>query len=321
MGNLQGAEFAVYRQEQQNVGRFWYRFPTGESGADVLDRVKSWWYESVLGVNLRVGFAEIDGMVVVTHGLTLRFILMQLFGWSPTTFHSVWNAQNCDVYVLTKDLSKPGNSPYVLDATLGDVPRSSIDVLVEMKGWDEPRLLKLENYLSVPPPRTTRVRLIKRMLAQQYNLDTKDMGNLVFMPFVHGDVIKGRSTSGVLSRASSMSLSRHNTSQHKSCSDPTVPENASHSSTDESDDDGDDNGEGDEDGGESDNNAGDESDDDDGDDQYNDNLEMARRLSVAKSQSSSNADGSAQFDRRNSARASNVEVSGRFPCVNLSDFS
>lgn len=311
MGNLQGSEFAVYRQEQQKVGRFWYRFPTGESGADVLDRVKSWWYESVLGVNLRVGFPAIDGMVVVTHGLTLRFILMQLFGWSPTTFHSVWNAQNCDVYVLTKDLSKPGNSPYVLDATLGDVPRSSIDVLVEVQGYDEPRLLKLENYLSVPPPRTTRVRLIKRMLAQQYNLDTRDMGHLVFMPFVQGGVIKGRSTSGVLSRASTMSVSRHNNpSRPSSDSDPAVPEHASNISyTDESDNDDDDSG-----GGES---------DDVGDDQYSDNLEMARRPSFAKKQSNSNDnDGGAKFGRRNSAQANNnVEVSGRFPCLKLSDFS
>lgn len=61
-GNLQGDEFIKYREEQTKViwagrtffpkllrlfvasifqiGRFWYRFPTGESGADVYDRVK-----------------------------------------------------------------------------------------------------------------------------------------------------------------------------------------------------------------------------------------------------------------------------------------
>lgn len=33
-----------------------------------------------------------DVVVVVTHGLTMRLILMQLFGWSPNTFHTVWNA-------------------------------------------------------------------------------------------------------------------------------------------------------------------------------------------------------------------------------------
>ena len=33
-GNLQSDEFKKYREEQKRVGRFWYRFPTGESGAD-----------------------------------------------------------------------------------------------------------------------------------------------------------------------------------------------------------------------------------------------------------------------------------------------
>ena len=37
-GNLQGDEFKSFRAEQQRVGRFFYRFPTGESGADVYGR-------------------------------------------------------------------------------------------------------------------------------------------------------------------------------------------------------------------------------------------------------------------------------------------
>ena len=97
-GNVQTEDFQLQRQEQQKIGRFWYRFATGESGADVYDRVKSWWFESVLNVNTRIGYEPIDAMVVVTHGLTMRFVLMQLFSWSPTTLHSVWNASNCDIY-------------------------------------------------------------------------------------------------------------------------------------------------------------------------------------------------------------------------------
>jgi len=213
MGNLQGTEFAEYRKQQRRVGRFWFRFPTGESGADVLDRVKSWWFESILTVNRRLGFDPIDAVVVVTHGLTMRFILMQLFGWSPTTFHSVWNAGNCDVYVLQKDESKPGVSPYVLDSEHGDTPRSTIDVMVEFGSTGEHRILKLEDYLSVPPPRTTRIRLVKKMLAEQYGLDAHDMHHLVFMPFVEGRVIKGRSTSG------KFSASEHGSSEHGSVND------------------------------------------------------------------------------------------------------
>ena len=31
-----------------------------------------------------------SSIIVVTHGLTMRLILMQLFHWSPNTFHTVW---------------------------------------------------------------------------------------------------------------------------------------------------------------------------------------------------------------------------------------
>ena len=34
---------------------------------------------------------QAKAVVVVTHGLTMRLILMQLFHWSPNTFHTVWS--------------------------------------------------------------------------------------------------------------------------------------------------------------------------------------------------------------------------------------
>ena len=195
-GNIQGDDFQNFRKEQNKVGRFWYRFPTGESGADVYDRVKSWWYDSVLNVNERLGYEPVDAMVVVTHGLTMRFVLMQLYGWSPTTFHSVWNADNCDVYVLKKDLSKPGMSPYVLDEESGNMPKSSIDLMVEFKS--KPGMkheFKLADYLKIPPPRTTQLELVKEKLVQQYGLDKKDISKVMFMPFIDGVITQGQSSS------------------------------------------------------------------------------------------------------------------------------
>lgn len=223
-GNLQGDDFENFREEQKKVGRFWYRFPTGESGSDVSDRVQSWWHDSVLNVNERVGYAPIDALVVVTHGLTMRFVLMQLYGWSPTTFHSVWNAENCDIYVLKKDLTKPGLSPYVLDETLGgNMPKSSIDLMVEfhsstsaeedaeLKEDDEDdhrptqklhqKQFKLSDYLSIPPPRTTQLNLVKKKLVEQYPEDIGSVDrikSIIFMPFIDGQLMQGRSTSGLL---------------------------------------------------------------------------------------------------------------------------
>jgi broad specificity phosphatase PhoE len=199
-GNLQGDEFQAFREMQRKVGRFWYRFPTGESGADVYDRVKSWWFESVLCVNDRVGYDPVDALVVATHGLTMRFVLMQLYSWSPTTFHSVWNADNCNVYVLRKDLQKPGMSPYVLEDRYGDMPRSSIDLMVELKNGEK-SIYKLEDYLGIPPPRTTRLELVKEKLEEQHptTICKEDIVGVTFMPIVDvkdEQIGQGTSSSG-----------------------------------------------------------------------------------------------------------------------------
>jgi hypothetical protein len=175
-----GDDFKSFRNLQSCVGRFWFRFPTGESGADVYDRVRSWWSDAVMNVNLRPGYDTVDGLVVVTHGLTMRFVLMQLYGWSPTTFQSVWNAGNCHVYVLRKDLSLHGASPYRLDSEVGDMPHSSIDLMVVLKSGEK-RLVTLSDYLSVPAPRTIQKDIVKKMLAEQHSdLKAEDIDDIDF---------------------------------------------------------------------------------------------------------------------------------------------
>jgi broad specificity phosphatase PhoE len=223
-GNMQSADFKAYREEQKYVGRFWYRFPTGESGADgvlvchyvtaecilivsssftfpfpplvhsVFDRVKSWWEDSLLMTNERWGYERINAAVVFSHGLTMRCCLMQLYSWSPTTFHTVYNVANCGIYILRMDLSIPGASPYVLDGINGDVPESSIDVLTTFQCYgtsDEgpkmaQKIFKLRDYLNIPPPRMTRIDIVKEKLVEQYPDEIQrieDIESIRFMPF------------------------------------------------------------------------------------------------------------------------------------------
>ncbi|MCA9717322.1 MAG: histidine phosphatase family protein, partial [Myxococcales bacterium] len=179
-GNLQGDDFARFRREQQRVGRFWYRFPTGESGADVYSRTRAWWDGDVLRLNTRPGVPPVDALIVVTHGLTMRLILMQLFGWSPNTFGTVWNADHCDCYVLRRDDASPGVSPYRLDDELGDAPRSSINLGVTFNDGAPPQTLLLHDYLSVPAPRTTNAELVKLLLAAQHGLDATTIDQIDF---------------------------------------------------------------------------------------------------------------------------------------------
>jgi hypothetical protein len=145
----------------------------------------------------------------VTHGLTMRLILMHLAGWSPNTFHSIWNADNCSMYVLQRDLTLVGGTPYALSAD-SDTIRSSLMVhvkfaegmaetvrqLVEQFGQCEPPrakpsdeedssspacFLELDRFLDLPPPRTRQGELAKRMLAQQYGVAAETIQEVDFL--------------------------------------------------------------------------------------------------------------------------------------------
>lgn len=76
--------------DRDAVGRFWYRVPGGESGADVFDRVTSF---------LQTLYREIDSMrptnevlenvVIVSHGLAIRLFCMRYLHWTTEEFEQV----------------------------------------------------------------------------------------------------------------------------------------------------------------------------------------------------------------------------------------
>ena len=115
-----------------------------------------------------------DSIVVVTHGLTMRIILMMIRGWSPQTFSTVWNADNCDIYVLDRVKWGPDASicrtPFVLNEELSDDIRSSWTIAVYFKDGSCQELL-LNDYLSIPAPRTRQLDFMKGMLQQQHGID------------------------------------------------------------------------------------------------------------------------------------------------------
>ena len=89
-GNFQEKDdMAFHRETASEVGRFWYRRPTGESGADVYDRASSFWDDVLTGLGTPnpmetyevpekrkgwVGKSD-DALLVVTHGLTMRLLV------------------------------------------------------------------------------------------------------------------------------------------------------------------------------------------------------------------------------------------------------
>jgi hypothetical protein len=75
--------------------------PSGESGADVSDRVSSF-LESLHRAFRRTTFDPATNVILVTHGLTLRLFLMRFMYWSPELFERTKNPHNAAFVVLER---------------------------------------------------------------------------------------------------------------------------------------------------------------------------------------------------------------------------
>lgn len=187
-GNFQKAQdMKLHRETACEVGRFWYRRPTGESGADVYDRASSFWESLLRGaLNPQDAFRRVhwwddaeadDALLVVTHGLTMRLLLMRYFNWSPQTFDAVYNPGNCDMWVLSKDERRRCYKLSPAECSPPRMPWATRQVRVVMKGPTrsdrEARDFTLVDYLSLPQPRTSHPEAALRQLiaGHGHNLD------------------------------------------------------------------------------------------------------------------------------------------------------
>lgn len=93
---------AALAAERQRVGRFFYRMPSGESGADVYDRATSF-LQTLYRQTDNFTRRKFDTYVIVAHGLFIRLLLMRYFRWSVEQFHRVTNLENCEMCVLERN--------------------------------------------------------------------------------------------------------------------------------------------------------------------------------------------------------------------------
>ncbi|KAL6759865.1 histidine phosphatase superfamily [Haematococcus lacustris] len=102
-GNFQSDPEGKQREkgERLRFGRFYYRFPEGESGADVYDRLTL--FEDHLIRDINAGrYSNNTNLVLVTHGLALRIFLMRWFHWSVDEFLCVYNPPNAEPLVMER---------------------------------------------------------------------------------------------------------------------------------------------------------------------------------------------------------------------------
>lgn len=99
-GNYQDKDhIRAQKAERDSFGHFYYRMARGESGADVYDRVSTF-FESLHRDFRDDGFPE--AALIVTHGLTMRLFLMRWFHWSVEQFEALENPRNGELVVLER---------------------------------------------------------------------------------------------------------------------------------------------------------------------------------------------------------------------------
>ncbi|XP_057962928.1 phosphoglycerate mutase-like protein AT74 [Malania oleifera] len=103
-GNFQVEErMKLVKETRQRFGRFFYRFPEGESAADVYDRVSSFleslWRDIDMNRIHRDPTHELN-LIIVSHGLTSRVFLMKWFKWTVEQFEDLNNLGNCEYRVM-----------------------------------------------------------------------------------------------------------------------------------------------------------------------------------------------------------------------------
>jgi broad specificity phosphatase PhoE len=95
------------------VGNFAPFSCPGESGADVYDRVSTWL--ETLYREMEFGLITPDTtLLLVTHGLTARLILMRWYHWSVEAFEETYNPGNAQLMVMERHTDAEGGLYYVL---------------------------------------------------------------------------------------------------------------------------------------------------------------------------------------------------------------
>ena len=89
-------EAAHYNKCERHEGKFWARMPLGESRFDVAVRV-----HQAFGTWIRDAEKHgITDLIVVTHGVTLRAIVMQWLHLTPEWFEAEKNPSNCAIRLI-----------------------------------------------------------------------------------------------------------------------------------------------------------------------------------------------------------------------------
>ncbi|CAN4092555.1 unnamed protein product [Withania somnifera] len=92
-----------YKKERERYGKFFYRFLNGESAADVYDRIsgfmESLWRDIDMDRIPQCAKGNLN-IIIISHGLTVRILLMSMFSWTAEQVDSLISPKNGEVRIM-----------------------------------------------------------------------------------------------------------------------------------------------------------------------------------------------------------------------------
>eukprot|EP00667_Euglena_gracilis_P016632 EG_transcript_17416 len=90
-------EWARCQAMANHQGKFWARFPAGESCFDVCCRVANLFHTLLNGQDQE---DPVDTVIIVSHGVTIRGFVLMWMNYSPEWFDKSCNPPNCSIWHL-----------------------------------------------------------------------------------------------------------------------------------------------------------------------------------------------------------------------------
>lgn len=110
-------EFKYYDNYYHNNGKFYAKFPQGESPFDVALRTRQ--FIDTLYRDINEG---VENFFIVSHGTTIRAFLLSYFHYSPEWFNAERNMKNCSVRLIEKIDGKNYDRDYIYGGRVDKKP-------------------------------------------------------------------------------------------------------------------------------------------------------------------------------------------------------